>query len=183
MMLISTDEAQAMLGLTDDWDGRLPGLVETASALTEEYLNRFLLKQTYTHACPASNHILYLKAYPVQSVASITLDGETFADWDLDKDVGIIVRKSGWPPSWTGYMVSYVGGYDPDAIPSPIRQACALLTLGLHDSIAHTGHQVGSEMIGDYRITYAVDSTHSKGMELLSPAAASLLRPYRRITF
>lgn len=183
MALATADEVQGMLGLPDDLDGRLPGLVETASALIEEYLNRRLVIQDLTQQCAGGGQILYLSAFPVESVASVSRDGEAINDWFLDKEYGILMRKAGWPQVWPGYQVEYTGGYEPDAVPLPIKQACALLAISLNDSLAHAGQKVASEAIGDYRVAYVTDAASSKGVESLSPVAASLLRPYRRITF
>ncbi len=183
MALATVAEVQGMLGITDDLDGRLPGLADTASSLIEEYLNRRLVKQEHTQQCTGGGQILYLSAFPVESVTSVTREGEPLGDWFPDREYGILIRKAGWPLVWPGYQVIYTGGYEPSAIPLPIKQACALLAISLNDSLTHAGQKVASETIGDYRVTYATDASRGKGVEALSPVAANLLKPYRRITF
>lgn len=183
MSLATVTEVQSMLGIADDLDGRLPALIDTASELIEEYLNRRLVKEERTQHCPGGGQIIYLSAFPVESVAEVTRNGELCVDWYLDPEYGILVRKAGWPQVWPGYQVVYTGGYEPAAIPMPIKQACAMLVLGLNGSLTHSGQKVASEAIGDYRVTYAAEPARGKGIEMLSPVAASLLRPYRRITF
>lgn len=183
MALVTLSEIQVMLGISDDLDGRLPGLTETASSLIEEYLNRSLVRREYTQQCAGGGQILYLRAFPVESVASVTKDSEAITGWFLDPEYGILVRSAGWPQVWPGYQVTYAGGYEPESIPLPIKQACAMLALGLNESLTHSGQKVASEAIGDYRVTYSTDASKGKGIEALSPVAASLLKPYRRITF
>lgn len=183
MAIATVGEVQGMLGIADDLDGKLPGLIETASALIEEYLNRRLVKQEYTQQCTGGGQILYLNAFPVESVEAVSRDGEVVSDWFLDREYGILARKAGWPQVWPGYQVTYTGGYEPESVPLPIMQACALLAISLNDSLTHSGQKVASEAIGDYRVTYATDAARGNGIDALSPVAASLLRPYRRITF
>lgn len=183
MVLVVLSEAQAMLGIADDLEGRLPLLLETASGLIEEHLNRRLLKKAYTQQCVGGGQLLYLNAFPVESVASLTCEGEAIDDFHVDADHGVLVRKAGWPSAWPGYAVTYVGGYEPSDMPLPIKQACALLALSLNTGVSHAGQKIASEAIGDYRISYVTDAVKGQGLETLSPTAASLLRPYRRIGF
>ena len=183
MVLVVLSEAQAMLGIADDLEGRLPLLLETASGLIEEHLNRRLLKKAYTQQCVGGGQLLYLSAFPVESVASVSCEGEAIDDFHVDADHGVLVRKSGWPNAWPEYAVTYVGGYEPSDMPLPIRQACALLALSLNAGVSHAGQKVASEAIGDYRISYVTDAVKGQSLEALSPTAASLLRPYRRIGF
>lgn len=183
MPLITPQEAQSMLGIADDLEGRLPLLLETASGLIEEHLNRRLLKEAYTQQCVGGGQLLYLSAFPVESVVSVSCEGESIEDFHVAADYGVLVRKAGWPNAWPGYAVSYVGGYAPSDIPLPIKQACALLALSLNEGVMHAGQKVASEAIGDYRVSYMTDAVKGQGLEALSPTAASLLRPYRRIGF
>lgn len=183
MKLVTAAEVQAMLGISDDPDGRLAGLIETASSLIEEHLNRRLLRQQYIQLCSGGGHELLLYAYPVESAASVLSDGREINGWMVDQEHGALLRKSGWPSTTSGYAVTYTGGYLPEELPAPIKQACILLVAALNTAYAHNGQQVASEGIGDYRVSFARPASNLPGIDTLSPAAACLLQSYRHRTF
>ena len=180
MAIVAVSDVQAMLGLgtEDTLGGRLDGLVDAACAMVEGYVNRWLTKKQYTQVCSGGGGSLALKAYPVESVAAVTMDGVAVADTVLDANKGLLYRSGGrqWPPMPGGYLVTYTGGLS--ETPAPIKQAAALLVAALDDAMQNRGQNVAAERLGDYSVTYA-KAADSVGLEALSAAAAALLRPYR----
>ena len=58
MTLITPQEAQTLLGIQDDLEGRLPLLLDAATVLIEEHLNRRLLKEAHTQQCVGGGQLL-----------------------------------------------------------------------------------------------------------------------------
>ncbi len=179
MAIVTAAEVQTMLGLgEDDLGGRLQGLVDAACAMAEEYLSRWVTVKEYTQVCSGGGGALVLKAYPVESITEVTMDGVVVPGGHLDKDSGLLYREEGrvWPPMPGGYLVKYTGGLEP--VPAPIKQAAALLVAALNNTVENKGQQVASERLSDYQVSYARPEG-AAGLEALSVAAAALLRPYR----
>jgi hypothetical protein len=179
MAIVTAADVQTMLGFgEDDLGGRLEALTEAASAMAEEFLNRWVTKQAYTQVCSGGGSALTLKAYPVETLTEITFDGVGVTGGYLDKDAGLLYREGGriWPPMPGGYLVKYTGGLEP--VPAPIKQAIALLVAALNNTVENKGQQVASERLSDYQVSYSRPAD-AAGLEVLSVAAAALLRPYR----
>ena len=177
MPIVTVAEVQKLLNLgEEDMNGRLPDLVDAASALVESHLNRRLTKQERSEVYSGGGEALALKAYPVDTVLQVTLDDVPIETYDLDAETGLLFRRGGWPPMPGGYRVTYVGGLA--EIPAPIKQACALLVAALADAADNKGQQIASERLSDYQVSYARPAG-AAGLETLSAAAAALLAPYR----
>ena len=179
MAFMTAAEVQTMLGLgQDNLGGRLDGLVAAACAMAEEYLNRWIDKKEYTQVCSGGGGALVLKAYPVESVMEVAMDGAPVPGVFLDADKGLLYRTGGrqWPPLPGGYVVKYTGGLT--TIPAPIKQAVAMLVAAMNNTVENKGQQVASERLSDYQVSYARPAD-AAGLEALSVAAAALLRPYR----
>jgi hypothetical protein len=87
MAIVIAADVQTMLGLgEDDLGGRLEALTEAASAMAEEFLNRWVTKQAYTQVCSGGGSALTLKAYPVETLTEITFD----AVGDIEDQIGQI---------------------------------------------------------------------------------------------
>lgn len=179
MAIVTVAEVQTMLGLgEDDLGGRIPGLTDAACVMAEEFLNRWIIKKEYTQVCSGGGESLTLKAYPVEAVTEVTLDGSNVPGGVLDTDKGLLYRTGGrqWPPMPGGYRVTYTGGLS--EVPAPIKQAIALLVSALNNTVENKGQQVASERLSEYQVSYTRPADAS-GLEALSVAAAALLRPYR----
>lgn len=179
MAIVTAADVQTMLGLgSDDLGGRLTGLLEAASAMAEEYLNRWITEKEYTQVCSGGGPALVLKAYPMKYGTVISFEGAIVSGVVLDNEKGLLYREDGrtWPSMPGGYHVTYTGGLS--EVPAPIKQAIALLVAALNNTVENKGQQVASERLSDYQVSYArpVDAA---GLETLSVAAAALLRPYR----
>lgn len=168
-----------MLGLgEDDLAGRLGGLTDAANVMVEEYLNRWIDRKEYTQVCSGGGAALVLRAYPVAPDTVVNLEGVIESGISLDAEKGLLYRGGGriWPAIPGGYRVSYTGGLS--VIPTPIKQAAALLVAALNNTVENKGQQVASERLSDYQVSYSRQAD-AEGLEALSVAAAALLQPYR----
>lgn len=125
--------AAAELGITQS-DARLKRLISVASSAIRRYLERPLLHYAAGHVekVPGFGRPrLVLSRTPVLSVASVVLDGATFAASEYsieDADAGFLWRSGGWPSTASvqgglvqsdpavgferaGYVVTYTGGW------------------------------------------------------------------------
>lgn len=173
-VLITVSEANELLGLSEG-DGVTQALCDVASEAVAEYLGTWYEIAERTQVVAGTNsHALLLKAYPVTTVISVTMDGTVVTGWRLDEENGILYRDAGWPMVADGYTVTYTGGRE---IPKTVKLACALTVRALMDALDNSGQKLASEAIGDYRATFACIGT--EGLTSICPVAAMLLRPYR----
>lgn len=174
-------QIQQLLGLAsdDDLNGRLGLLVEMSVELVEAHLNRRLVKGSYTEQ-HSGGRVIALRAYPVESVERVTMNGDE-APYDyLVRDSGLLFRRDGWPEIPGGYEVTYTGGLDP--IPKAILQAVALMVSTMAGVTDNKGQLIASESLSDYRVSY-VRMAETAGIGGLCPAAAWLLAPYRNMSW
>ena len=177
MPIVSPAEVSEMLTLgDDDLGGRLTALTDAACELVELYLNRKLPKAQHTEIHSGGGEALTLKAYPVESVAEVTLNGAPIDHHGLIPESGLLYRRTGWPRHPGGYVVKYTGGLD--AIPASIKQAVALLVESMADAVDNKGQQIASERLADYQVSY-FRAAEAIGLAALSGAAAALLAPHR----
>ncbi|HML46167.1 MAG TPA: hypothetical protein PKE04_05395 [Clostridia bacterium] len=121
----------------------------------------------------------WLSAYPVVDVISIKTDGvDSAALYRVRKAVGSIECDSSIPSGTT--VVQYTAGIPISEQLCPLDMACVLIAASLYKSGEHGGKQVTSERLGDYQVQYA--ATNGQGLNVLSPAAFALLKPYVRPT-
>lgn len=177
MPIVSAANVSEMLGLgDDDLGGRLPALTDAACELVELYLNRKLLLGFHTEIHSGGGDALALKAYPVESVEGVMLNGAPMEYHGLIPESGLLYRRDGWPRVPGGYTVKYAGGLS--TIPSSIKQAVALLVEAMADAVENKGQQIASERLADYQVSY-FRAAEAIGLAALSGAAAALLAPHR----
>lgn len=117
-----------------------------------------------------------LNAYPIDETQAIeaALNGEPIGDYTILSN-GLLLLGPGKP---AGILeVRYAGGYREDAMPEPIKIACALTITALRTAQESGGRQVTSEKLDGYAVSYAQQAA-GQGLANLSPAAAALLAPY-----
>jgi hypothetical protein len=121
---------KAALGIPEadtSQDAFLAPLIDQASDAIVTFCNRSFARETYRETLPGYGGLrLVLSRTPVVSVASITADGEVFADYLVeDAEAGILYRKSGWrwtSSSWWNitwhpvqeelkFVIEYTAGY------------------------------------------------------------------------
>lgn len=132
---------KAELGITvSTYDTRLSGLIAQVSAAIETFCDRSFARRTVTDVFLQPKRTLYLSAWPVTSVTSVTESGTvlTTDDYVIDTDQGIIVppvdgvgfgSPCGYNRYWPNLTVIYVAGYllpaDVGAnLPADIERAC-----------------------------------------------------------
>jgi hypothetical protein len=145
---------------------------------------------------------------PVESIASVTIDGSAVDVAELDIEDGVIVRwqnacfpRSGFsqggidPDIRAGFeqkkiTLTYTGGYvlpnDGAAVapaldtPADLQEACAVLAADMDRRLTRDGN-VSAESTGDASIQFAVSLDATNSLETSFPAyVKSLLSGYRR---
>lgn len=131
---------KAELGVTgSSQDTRLSGLIRQVSDAIETFCDRRFQRRTLTHIVLQPNRTIYLTAWPVVSIASITDNGVAWTsdDYTLDADEGIIKRTLygvgyGSPCGydfWSSLSITYTGGYilpgeEGADLPGDLERAC-----------------------------------------------------------
>jgi hypothetical protein len=119
--MITLADIKAALGITTttpEEDSYLQAQLTVVVALMQRYTHRQLFKAAYSETHLEPGHSVNLKEWPVESVASVSLDGQSLSNYLLIPDKGIL-RPYGsccaCAGVWTGCKleVSYIGGFDP----------------------------------------------------------------------
>lgn len=172
-------EMRSLSGLPLATDAEATVAVIAAQQVAEGYLNRALAQgdQDETFSLNGQRMVL-LHAYPVDSLVSVTLDGDEVDGCELCELSGILIlpRHS---PGGEKLRVKYIGGFPLDAVPMPVKVACALIWRAIAYATDNNGQQVVSERLDGYSVTYVSPAQAVGGLDRLAPAAAALLSPYR----
>lgn len=181
------------LGITDSGSDTILGeMIAQASAAIASHLGRTIARETIAETwrpVAARDNIIVTRA-PIVSITSIVEAGATLtgADYEADKDAGIIYRLSSdarvqWPASKT--VITYVCGWLlPDeagrTLPEDIERACIETVKGRY--LARTRDpSIKSESVpGVFSVTYSSDDA-STSQHALPPMAAAMLQPYLRL--
>lgn len=177
--VVAVAEAELHLRVDHDTEGDLVAeLVDTATELAENFLNRALRTQTVTLTLdefPCDGQVIRLPKAPLVSVTSITYVDTAGATqtWssaeyrvDTAQELGRIEPAYGyfWPVTrsvTSAVVVTYVAGYtSASAVPAPIKHAIKLYLTNLYENRASV-------------VTGTISS------EIASVRAESLLWPYR----
>lgn len=184
-MLATLEEVKAnrKIPVTDpSQDATLSAWIEAASWVIETYTHRKFEKKNYVEWFESGLKSLAVKAYPVESIQYIKLNGVEIdtSKCIVDQENGIIHMKGGFGERYgaEGYEVevSYTGGFT--EYPKAAVQACLVLTDRFADSMEQQGQLVQSEKLGDYSITYAKYSVgdDASGLSTFCAAAQILIR-------
>lgn len=133
--LVSLYDAKLALNLpmTDtSRDQQLALFIRWASGEIEAQCNRIFAKErvseTFREIMPNVNKRIFLTHYPVEQkdIESVTFDGGTELEYDLDSRSGTLYAVNG---AWTEPVtVVYTGGYEvPEKSPLAVQQACLLI--------------------------------------------------------
>lgn len=184
--LLSVADAKVLIGIASDdssQDTRLTQLINAASEMIETFLRRKLAYGEHTDLAWQQGECLWLRAYPVEKIVSVTAAGDMVDPslFTVHPDAGLIRRLDGkpWPDLPGGYTVVYTGGLN--EIPVAIKHACVLLMQQIGSALENNGGVVASERLGDYSVTYvngAASGSAGGGLDAFSPAVTALLRPY-----
>jgi len=180
MTLCMTDaEMRSLSGLSFATDAEVDVAILAAQQVAEGYLNRALCKGEQDEAFDlCGRRMVLLHAYPVDSLVSVTLDGEGVDGCELCEQSGVLILPRHLPDgSWL--RVQYIGGFLLDDLPMPIKVACALIWRAIANATENNGQQVVTERLDGYSVSYVSPAQAVGGLERLAPAAAALLSPYR----
>lgn len=206
MALCSLSDVKVMLNISSSdtsLDDKLNLLIKQVSAQIESYLGYKLARKEYTEELHAVNcrQLLSLNHFPIQSVTSVTHNGEEITDYlviDEYSKWGRLYRKFGWGGQLItqgfehdvvsgayDYLVSYTAGYylpgdteyvegADDSLPYDISVACANMVVLKYnyDAQGATGLKAHSE--GNISDTYG-DGASDIG---LSESCKLALRKY-----
>lgn len=132
-MLTTLSSVKQWLGLTTNAsDTVLTSLISSCSEEIEMYLNRTIESTAYTELRDGNNSdVFMLKAYPVQAVIKLVVDGISYKEIPIDDftskgvkldDRKIIAQGFIFPRGRRTVYIQYLAGYD--EIPKAIEQAC-----------------------------------------------------------
>lgn len=174
-MLITYEEYTAMMGNAEADREKTEAALDAAGEMIQKWLHRKILQGEYTEEryFDRPRDRMHLRGYPVAEVSLLTGARQKH----LDKENGILRFEA---PVCGAVSCTYTGGLE--AIPTPIRQACALIAQALMQAADNGGKSMMSERLGDYQVMfYQAKEGRESELDGLSPAAAALLAPYRGI--
>lgn len=206
MALCTLADVKAMLNIsTDDtnFDDKLELMIKQVSYMIESYIGYKLEMATYSEEIHSSTffQLLKLNHYPIQSITSVTINGEELTDYTLDEvdaNNGFVFRGCAWNGGfYTRGMthdivsgaftikVTYTAGYylpddtkyvegNSDALPLDIQTACTMGVLEMWNKQGSLGIKSHSE--GGITTTFA-DSEDCG----LSKSVVSILAKYKEI--
>lgn len=151
---------------------------DTAMDYIERYTGRKLERMERTERYPARRCVL-LNAWPVESVAQVETGAGVIPEdeYELDAEKGILTMARAEDGGFVS--VTYTGGYTESTLPGAILAACAMIVSGLISAGANGGQQITYQALDGYQVTYSSKYTNGESLEMLSPSAAILLRPFR----
>lgn len=97
--IVSLASVKTRLGITgNSSDAVLIEIIDEASQMICDYLDRTLAQQTYTETIPGTGMTtLMLSAVPILSITSATYDGTAQTDYSIaNYESGILYRQDGW---------------------------------------------------------------------------------------
>lgn len=176
---MTASEMRNLSGLTFATDAEAEGAITIAQQVAEGYLNRTLCQGAQDEAFRLNGRrAVLLRAYPVDSLSSVTLDGVEVEGCEVYETSGVMVLPRD-APQGDVLRVQYVGGYAAAEMPTPIKVACALIARAVAQATDSNGQQVVSERLDGYSVTYVTPGQMISGLDRLAPLAAALLQPYR----
>lgn len=134
--LATVAELQALIGGLDEAAANM--LLDEASATIASGCSRVLHEQTVVETWRAvGNGSLLPSRWPIGSIASVVVDGETLEASDYEVDGTFVYRLSndkrvGWCASKV--VMTYTGGYPANAIPADLKRACLDLAVNLYST-------------------------------------------------
>lgn len=205
-MLCKLSDVKLLLGISSEdtsQDEKLTLYIKMVSSKIEGFLGYSLQRATYTEELQSVNNrqVVYFNHFPIQSVSSITVNGEEIDDYKLlpkYKRWGGVYRGDGWTGDYftrgfthdvvsgaweivgnytAGYYLpddeNYVEGAE-DSLPSDIMNCCLELVQLRYNYEANNAIGLKSHSEGEISDTFA-DGSADVG---LSEGAKALLGKY-----
>ena len=155
--IVTLAEAQAYARIeTGEEEALLAGLVRTASGLCEAFLGQIVIARSFTEQLSARGEWQRLKAEPVRSIESVTIDGAAVPATSYSTDID--ANGCGWirlANPRAGAVVEDAGtagmaGGQND-VPEPIRQGVLRLAAHLFTSRDGEGGEVPAAVTALWR--------------------------------
>ena len=165
-------------------------LINIASDFIDRFCNRSFILATYPNEeyDGDGNNNIYLRKYPVVSVASVilydTYTGVNLYTFTVNTEYliylneGYIYMRSKTSPGHKNYRVTYDAGYLLADIPYDLKNACAQLAGLIYYNKGKAG--VKSESIGKYSVTYDKGDISISGIAVPADIAGVIMQ-YRNI--
>ena len=147
--LLTLQDAKDHLSVTgNEMDAVVEGLVESASLMCEEYVDRQLMTRTYSAEIydGQGGLALKLRQFPITSVTSVefltggppdewtTQSLTTYGSYVLQPVYESIAFRNLWFPRGSqNVRVTYVAGYSTTTLPRAIKDACRIAVKALWD--------------------------------------------------
>ena len=149
------DYLKALLGIDSSdtsQDEAIAAMLAACLAMIENYCGRVFEEGDYTEEfapIDARNPFLMLRAWPIQSVESVTRDGVALTGWRFYAQSGMLLQYQHlycWCHSWywtqrvADVIVEYVGGYPPDQWPADLVDILTRLFMARWNATGGTGN-------------------------------------------
>jgi hypothetical protein len=202
--LPTVDSLKIALGIDEadtSHDAALDNLLGASIAAIENYCDRVFELGDYTQTfttIDTRNRTLFLKAFPVVSVDSVQRDGADLTGWKLHAEVGEL-RQPFWRYGYGNYypwwspledadiVVTYSGGYPPDAWPTQLVDILNQLIAdrwnatggsGLYGDDTGAGGKVKGFTVDGVTVNYDVGNPSTEGASVTSGEIPPELAPY-----
>lgn len=166
-MTLEEAKLHLKVDVADD-DTLINNLIIAARQKCEEYTRRAFITQVWEVAYDDGRQSIVLPKQPIQSIESVTLDGEVISpdSYKLISNTTLYFKISCHPVEYSGLVIRYKAGYGdtPDSVPQAIRQAILMLVAHLYEN------RQGEAPAANYEIQARKDIPYS---------VAALLQPYR----
>jgi hypothetical protein len=195
LYIVTLAEMKQDLGITDTQDDAALTLwLEGLQGRFDDYLSRVLLRSDRVEIHDGGESFLYLKAFPVESIATVHIDYDQ--EWPADSllpaseyrlrgDRGLVTFGSygplmAWPEGFQNIRVAYTGGFvatgdtpasGQTAMPAAIRR-CFFMQAGFE---WRNRTNLGKESVSAQGASVALAPAQ------LLPEVKDGLQPYRRI--
>lgn len=166
-MIVEFDDVKVLLDLQKGGSDKYPELdviLEQVSAAIENHCQRFFLLDEYTETDFFDSREIPLKALPISSVKSVSIDGKSqILNWRIRGD-RIALRDH----SEGTYKIVYKGGFD--ELPLDVKRAAVL-------QVCHEFQR--KDQIGSTAVTTDGGTVQYSGQLALLKEVVRLLAPYR----
>ena len=173
--LLSLEEAQARLGISGNED-LLKSMINSLTVYAENVIGRHIIKRTeaevQTFDINEYERAIFLKNYPIVSIASVVENDETLNltdDYLKYNDEGKLIRVDNfWYRGYSKVVVTYIGGWA--ECPWDIKEWAYQCIEMLYNSKGLQNKK--SERVGDLAVTYGAGAISALGKD-------NVLKSYR----
>jgi len=150
--LCTLSQVQDLLGSTSAaQDATINNLIPRISAFIQTYCNRKFPQANHTEQSNGlGSRSIILRHPPINSVASITIDGTSavLTDFTYDSEAGILIKKNGFfSVGWQNVVVVYNGGFS--LIPADIIRVASEATSVTASKYFRKVLGISSEVVGE----------------------------------